>query len=96
MASASGVRAVPARTTTNDETIGCRLDFGPKLAGDKRQYNFQLNKNARNTSVKKLAQKNSHKVWSEAEIQQKSEPTDSESKTIVEGFFDKLESNMKT
>ncbi|KAK4464359.1 hypothetical protein QBC42DRAFT_263582 [Cladorrhinum samala] len=93
-AAANGTRAQPARTTTNDSSIGSRLDFGP-LASKTRNFNFQLNKNASNSSVKKLAAKDSHKVWSTASVETDAKATDDQIKTKVEKLFKDLEKNMK-
>jgi hypothetical protein len=95
---AQGTRAQPAKTGKNDAAVGSRLDFGPTTTKNKdtvRKFNFQLNKDASNSSVKKLAAKDSHKVWSTAEITTKANPTDAEVSTVVKALFSDLEKNIK-
>lgn len=93
-----GERAMPPRTTVNDANIGCRLDFGPTIKkGEKeyKKYYLQLNKNASDPSLRKLAEKDSHKVWSEAEVEIKPNPTPEEAKAAFEDVCKQLEENMK-
>ncbi|KAG5955920.1 hypothetical protein E4U56_006959 [Claviceps arundinis] len=47
---APGTRLAPSRSGQNDESIGCRIDFGPKFEKDGktfRRYNLQINKGAK-------------------------------------------------
>jgi hypothetical protein len=53
----------PTRSRTNDTKIGGRLDFGPKITKDGQEHQklyYQLNKDAENSSIKKVAQQNGH------------------------------------
>lgn len=67
----AGTRAAPARTPANDSKIGVRLDNGEIVTKDGKQYKrykLQANKNASNSTIKELANKNSHRVFAEADI----------------------------
>ncbi|KAF2722986.1 hypothetical protein K431DRAFT_345175, partial [Polychaeton citri CBS 116435] len=53
----AGGRVTPARSSRNDAQIGGRLDWGTKFTRDGQQYqnvNFQLNKEAQDSSIKGL------------------------------------------
>lgn len=66
-----GDRAAPTRTTKNDQKIGARLDNGERFELDGQvymRYKVQLNKGAENPTLKALADKNSHEVWSQADL----------------------------
>jgi hypothetical protein len=93
-----GTRAAPARSGNNDKKIGGRLDFGPKIIKNGQEYRkifFQLNKDADDSTIKKLADKNSHQVWSEADIPIKEQPSNEEAAEIVDDVFTQLDNNMK-
>lgn len=65
-----GARAAPTQTGTNDSKLGLRIDFGDVVTKeDGKQYThfkLQVNKNAENPTLKKMADKNPHKVVGEA------------------------------
>ena len=66
-----GTRAAPTQLSTNDKKIGSRLDNGEKIIKDEkeyRRYKFQINKGADNATLKQLANQDSHKVWSQADV----------------------------
>lgn len=66
-----GTRAAPTQTGTNDKKIGSRLDFGEDIVKDGKEYKrykLQINKGADNKTLRQLADKDSHKVWSTADI----------------------------
>ena len=89
-----GTRAAPAQAGTNDSKIGSRLDYGEKIVkGGKeyRRYEFQVNKNAENLTLKQLANKDSHKVWSQTDVPIEEGSADE----TVEQMFEDLEANMK-
>lgn len=76
-----GHRAAPARGTVHDANIGGRLDVGEIVKKDNkefRRYKFQLNKNAADSTLKKLAAQDSHKVWSTADVEIKKDRTEEE------------------
>lgn len=92
----AGTRAAPSQSGSNDSTIGSRLDNGEKIVKDGKEYKrykWQINKNAENATLKELANKDSHKVWSEADILITSGA--SSAKGAVEQLFDDLKNNMK-
>ena len=89
-----GTRAAPAQSGTNDVKIGSRLDNGEKIVKDGKEYKrfkFQINKGAENSTLKQLANKNSHKVWSQADIPIGEGSPDK----IVEQLFEGLEANLE-
>lgn len=64
-------RAAPTRSGNNDVKAGGRLDHGENYTKSNQtvhRLKFQLNKNAENSTLKKLAGKDSHKVWSHADF----------------------------
>ncbi|KAB8213066.1 hypothetical protein BDV33DRAFT_84268 [Aspergillus novoparasiticus] len=66
-----GTRAAPARTAVNDSNIGVRLDHAEIVTKDGKaykRYKLQANKNASNATIKGLANKNSHRVYAEADV----------------------------
>ncbi|KAK3365340.1 hypothetical protein B0T24DRAFT_683957 [Lasiosphaeria ovina] len=93
----AGTRAAPAKT--HDASIGARIDWGTKLAGDKRLLKFQLNSNASDSGVKRLLKvpkRGSHYDWSETQIKQNANATADEAKAEVEKAFAALKTAMKT
>ncbi|KAJ5086508.1 hypothetical protein NUU61_007815 [Penicillium alfredii] len=92
----AGTRAAPSQSGPNDTKIGSRLDNGEKIVKegkDYKRYKWQLNKNADNATLKELANKDSHKVWAEADV---SVTTDaSAAKAAVEKLFEDLEKDLK-
>ncbi|KAL8703900.1 MAG: hypothetical protein Q9201_002912 [Fulgogasparrea decipioides] len=89
-----GTRAAPTQLSRNDKKIGSRLDNGEKIiksGKEYKQYKFQINKGADNSTLKELANKDSHKVWSQADI-----PIGEGSpEELVEQLFEDLEANME-
>ena len=66
-----GTRAAPTQAGNNDAKIGLRLDYGERFKIDGKEYlrvNLQVNKGAENPTLRALANKNSHEVWSYADI----------------------------
>lgn len=92
----AGTRAAPSQSGPNDTKIGSRLDNGEKFLKDNKEYKrykWQLNKNADNATLKDLANKNSHQVWAEADIELGSDESDE--KARVAKLFDDLKKAMK-
>lgn len=92
----AGSRAAPSQSGPNDSKIGSRLDNGEKLMKDGKEYKrykWQVNKNAENATLKDLANKDSHKVWAEADIPVTSDA--SAAKAAVEQLFEDLKKSMK-
>ncbi|KAG6260167.1 hypothetical protein E4U49_005182 [Claviceps purpurea] len=55
----------------NDRKIGCRLDYGNIIKEEGRtvrRFQLQLNAGARNPTLKALANKDTHAIWSYADI----------------------------
>ncbi|KJX96291.1 hypothetical protein TI39_contig679g00001 [Zymoseptoria brevis] len=91
---APGTRAAPAQVGNNDKKIGVRLDNADTIVKDGKtfkRYKFQVNKGAENPTLKTLADKNSHEVWSHADIPVgEGDPED-----VVNHLFEDLEKNLK-
>jgi hypothetical protein len=89
-----GTRAAPTQAGNNDKKIGSRLDNGETFTKDGKQYKrykFQVNKGADDKSLRELADKNSHKVWAQADI-----PVgELDDYTAVENLFADLEKDLK-
>ena len=67
----AGTRAAPTQSGNNDKKIGSRLDNGEVFNKDGKsykRYKFQVNKGADDRTLKDLADKNSHKVWAQADL----------------------------
>lgn len=81
-----GTRAAPTQAGSNDAKIGLRLDYGEKFRKDGKTYmrvNLQVNKGAENPTLKALANKNSHEVWSYADILVESEQVDANATNVA-------------
>lgn len=93
-----GTRAAPTRAGNNDAKLGCRLDFGEVyVKGEKKyqRYYLQLNKQAEDSTIQKLAQKNSHQNWSYADVEIKENPTEEDKKEASTSLFEQLEENLE-
>lgn len=67
-----GKRAAPAQIGKNDAEIGVRIDNGGVFQREGKFYkrfNLQLNVNAANTSIKKIARQNPDKKWASVELE---------------------------
>ena len=89
-----GTRVLPAKGTKHNKIIGIRMDRGKRYFkdGEERQsFNIQVNKEAEDPTLRKLAQKDSHKIWAMADIAvgPKEDPTQA-----VNDFFDRLEASV--
>lgn len=79
-----GTRAAPTQAGNNDANIGLRLDYGEIFNRDGKMYqrvNLQVNKGAENPTLKALG-KNSHEVWSHADVLIQSEQVASRAATV--------------
>lgn len=93
-----GHRAGPAQNPVNDQNIGSRLDIGNLIKKDGKNYrrvHWQLNKDAANSTIRKEAQKDSHKIWSYADVEIKENPTTEEAQSVCKSCFEDLKDNMK-
>ncbi|KAI9709413.1 MAG: hypothetical protein M1812_007690 [Candelaria pacifica] len=92
-----GTRAGSIQTGDNDAVIGVRVDFGEKLTKeDGKEYQrlkLQANKGAKDPTLKDMANKNPHKVWSEADVPIGEDSGDSNDK--FEQVFEDLIINLK-
>jgi len=94
----AGHRAAPARGGTHDEKIGSRIDVGEiiKKAGKEfRRYKFQLNSNAEDSTLKKKAAQDSHKVYSTADVEIKVDRTEEEEEQAMRDFEEQMSNNLK-
>lgn len=89
----AGSRAAPVPSGNNDEKIGSRIDNGETIIKDGKEYKrykYQVNKGANDNTLKRLADKDSHKVWAEADM-----PLgEADAKRTVEQLFDDLENDL--
>ncbi|KAG6023675.1 hypothetical protein E4U19_004207 [Claviceps sp. Clav32 group G5] len=94
-----GTRAAPTRAGDNDKKIGVRLDYGHIFIKDGKKYQrleLQVNKDANDPSLNEMARKDSHKVWSFAEVLIPEQPlTEEEQKQAVSQVFVDLENNIQ-
>lgn len=66
-----GTRSVPTQASNNDTELGARMNYAHTYEGSEGRYQMlklQINKNAQNQTLKKLADKDSHKVWAQATV----------------------------
>ncbi|KAF2431805.1 hypothetical protein EJ08DRAFT_695958 [Tothia fuscella] len=83
---------------SNPLLLGCRLGFGEVYVKDEKKYQryyLQLNKQAEDSTIQKLAQKNSHQNWSYADVEIKENPTEEDKKEASTSLFEQLEENLE-
>ncbi|KAF2241905.1 hypothetical protein BU26DRAFT_525015 [Trematosphaeria pertusa] len=93
-----GHRAAPARGGNHDARIGSRIDVGEiiKKAGKEfRRYKFQLNSNAQDSTLKKKAAQDSHKVYSTADVEIKAGRTEEEEEQAMQDFEEQMSKNLR-
>jgi hypothetical protein len=93
-----GHRAAPARGTIHDANIGGRFDVGEIIKKDDKEfrgYKYQLNKNATDSTLKKLAAEDTHRVWSTADVEIKKDRIEEEAEEAIEDFAAQLERNLR-
>ncbi|DAA79654.1 TPA_exp: Uncharacterized protein A8136_0427 [Trichophyton benhamiae CBS 112371] len=93
-----GHRAAPAKGGNHDAKIGSRIDVGEiiKKAGkDYRRYKFQLNLNAEDSTLKKMAAQDSHLVYSTADVEIRSDRTEEEEEEAIQKFEQEMFQNLK-
>ncbi|KAJ5115223.1 hypothetical protein NUU61_000982 [Penicillium alfredii] len=93
-----GHRAAPARGGNHDARIGSRIDVGEiiKKAGKEyRRYKFQLNLNAQDSTLKKKAAQDSHKVYSTADLEIKGDRTEEDEEQAMRDFEEQLSKNLR-
>ena len=78
--------------SVHDPEIGGRLDLGEEIdGGKKRRLKFQLNKNAKNATLKEKAAEDSHKVHATVDVDPNQEATEEN----VRKMFDELKGEAK-
>ncbi|KAH9871023.1 hypothetical protein J1614_006597 [Plenodomus biglobosus] len=90
----AGTRAAPAQSGNNDKKIGSRLDNGENFTKDDKEYKrykLQVNKGAEDKTLKRLADKDSHTVWAQADAAIGEAGPD----TLVKKMFDDLVKNLE-
>lgn len=89
-------RAAPAQTVTNDADIGLRLDHAGIVEKNGKKYkrlSLQPNKNAKNSTIKELAQKDSHQILAQADILVEQNPKTEQSR--LRDLFSDLRAKVK-
>ncbi|MCJ1472450.1 hypothetical protein MMC13_001098 [Lambiella insularis] len=98
-----GTRAAPTQTPKNDANFGLRIDHGEKFnKGGKvfQRFNVQANKNAKNSTIRAMANKNSHQILTYADVlvneeaaggHDDSKPLDEMTTELLEEFKKNLE-----
>ncbi|OOF96590.1 hypothetical protein ASPCADRAFT_206763 [Aspergillus carbonarius ITEM 5010] len=93
-----GHRAAPARGGNHDARIGSRIDVGEiilKAGREFRRYKFQLNSNAQDSTLKKKAAQDSHKVYSTADVEIKADRTEDEEDQAMRDFEEQMTNNLE-
>ena len=92
------VTGLPQRVGVNhDARIGSRINIGEiiKKAGKEyRRYKFQLNSNAEDSTLKRKAAQDSHKVYSTADVEIKESRTQEEEKQAMRDFKEEISKNL--
>ncbi|MCJ1310691.1 hypothetical protein MMC25_004357 [Agyrium rufum] len=68
---ASGTRLCPARSSQNDRKIGIRIDNGETFTKDGilfRRVKLQINEDADDPTLEKLANQDTHRVYAQADV----------------------------
>lgn len=94
----AGHRGAPARGGNHDAKIGSRIDLGEiiKKGGKEfRRYKFQLNLNAEDSTLKKKAAQDPHKVYSNADVEMKADRTEEEEQQAMRDFEEEMLKNLK-
>ncbi|KAL4918680.1 hypothetical protein BDW62DRAFT_60788 [Aspergillus aurantiobrunneus] len=92
-----GHRAAPARGGNHDARIGSRIDIGEivkKAFKEYRRYKFQLNSNAEDSTLKRKAAQDSHKVYSTADVEIKESRTQEEEEQAMRDFEEEMLKNL--
>lgn len=77
-AEGAGKRIFPAQNAKNDAMFGIRIDKGEPLQGEPNiiRVHLQANKNAEKTTIRKMAEKDSHEAISYADVDNTQEATE--------------------
>ncbi|GIK02123.1 hypothetical protein Aspvir_006166 [Aspergillus viridinutans] len=87
-ADGAGTRVFPPQNPNSDRQIGLRIDKGEPVQGKANvlKLKLQVNKNADDPTLKKMADQNSHAVVSEAEVNVAQEPNVENLKSLFSNF----------
>ncbi|KJX97385.1 hypothetical protein TI39_contig499g00002 [Zymoseptoria brevis] len=90
--SGAGQRVFPPRTSKNDEKFGLRLDKGEPVQGKPGfiRLNLQANSNAKNNTIRELAQKDSHRVLASIDVDTKQEANKENASKLRDQLIGKL------
>ncbi|SMQ56368.1 unnamed protein product [Zymoseptoria tritici ST99CH_1A5] len=90
--SGAGQRVFPPRTSKNDEKFGLRLDKGEPVQGKPGfiRLNLQANSNAKNNTIREMAQKDSHRVLASIDIDTKQEANKENASKLRDQLIGKL------
>ncbi|SMR62375.1 unnamed protein product [Zymoseptoria tritici ST99CH_1E4] len=90
--SGAGQRVFPPRTSKNDEKFGLRLDKGEPVQGKPGfiRLNLQANSNAKNNTIREMAQKDSHRVLASIGIDTKQEANKENASKLRDQLIGKL------
>lgn len=92
-----GHRASPARGGNHDARIGSRIDVGEiikKSGKEFRRYKFQLNSNAQDSTLKRMAAQDYHKTYSTADVEIKADRTEEEEEQAIQEFEEQMSKNL--
>lgn len=92
-----GHRAAPARGGNHDARIGSRIDIGEiiKKGGKEfRRYKFQLNVDAQDSTLRKKAAQDSHKVYSIADVEIRTDRTEEDEEQAIQDFEEQMSNNL--
>lgn len=93
-----GHRASPPRGGNHDPRIGGRFDIGEiikKGGKEYRRYKFQINLNAQDSTLKKMAAQDPHKTYSTADVEIKADRTEEEEDQAFQEFEEQMSKNLK-
>jgi hypothetical protein len=86
-----GERCFPPRMPERDKKIGVRLDYaGLKEDGQVRQLNLQINKGAKDPTLKKMAEKDSHAVVATVDVEVAQEATKENATRVFNDLIRKI------
>ena len=85
----AGSRVFPARTAKNDQHYGIRIDKGEPVKDKPNtiRLHLQINSNAESSTLRDMANEDSHKVVSVADIDTTQEVTEENLEKVVKEFL---------
>lgn len=90
--SGAGRRVFLPKTARNDEKFGLRLDKGEPVQGKPGfiRMNLQANSNAKNKTIREMAQKDSHRVLASVDVDTRQEANEENAAKIRDQLIGKL------